>query len=133
MKDIDLIFNNKEEKEATFKMLATFKGKKINENIDSLVDEILKYAKEIDDLFKENGMESFYLEQVSNLNSTNEIDLKEDISDEKLKEQVEDLIKRINTRIKLIHDNNNILNKLNEQYDLDNVDLVEEIKKANLI
>lgn len=133
MKDIDLIFNNKEEKEATFKMLATFKGKKINENIDSLVDEILKYAKEIDDLLKDNNMESSYLEEVSNLNSTNEIILKEDISDEKLKEQVEDLIKRINTRINLIHSNNDILNKLNEEYDLDNVDLVEEIKKANLI
>lgn len=133
MKDIDLIFNNKEEKEATFKMLATFKGKKINENIDSLVDEILKYAKEIDDLLKDNNMESSYLEEVSNLNSTNEIILKEDISDEKLKEQVEDLIKRINTRINLIHNNNDILNKLNEEFDLDNVDLVEEIKKANLI
>ena len=133
MKDIDLIFNNKEEKEATFKMLASFKGKKINENIDSLVDEILKYAKEIDDLLKDNGIESSYLEEVSNLNSTNEIILKEDISDEKLKEQVDDLIKRINTRINLIHGNNDVLNKLNEEYDLDNVDLDEEIKKANLI
>lgn len=133
MKDIDLIFNNKEEKEATFKMLASFKGKKVNENIDTLVDEILKYAKEIDDLLKNNGIESSYLEEVSNLNSTNEIILKEDINDEKLKEQVEDLIKRINTRINLIHNNNDILNKLNEEYDLDNVDLDEEIKKANLI
>lgn len=133
MKDIDLIFNNNEEKEATFKMLATFKGKKVNENIDSLVDEILKYAKEIDDLLRDNNIESSYLEEVSNLNSTNEIVLKEDIQDEKLKEQVDDLIKRINTRINLVHSNNEVLNKLNKEYDLDNVNLDEEIKKANLI
>ena len=133
MKDIDLIFNNKEEKDATFKMLATFKGKKVNENIDSLIDEILKYAKEIDDLLRDYNIESSYLEEVSNLNSTNEIVLKEDIQDEKLKEQVDDLIKRINTRINLVHSNNEVLNKLNKEYDLDNVNLEEEIKKANLI
>ena len=34
MKNTELIFKNSEEKEATEKVLATFKGKKINENID---------------------------------------------------------------------------------------------------
>ena len=32
MKNTELIFKNSEEKEATEKVLATFKGKKINEN-----------------------------------------------------------------------------------------------------
>ena len=45
MKNTELIFKNSEEKEATEKVLATFKGKKINENIDTLVSEILNYAK----------------------------------------------------------------------------------------
>ena len=34
MKNTELIFKNSEEKEATEKVLATFKGKKINENIN---------------------------------------------------------------------------------------------------
>ena len=70
---------------------------------------------------------------VSNLNSTNEIVLKEDIKNEKVKETVEDLIKRINTRINLIHNNDKVLKELTEKYDIDNINLEEEIKNANLI
>ena len=110
MKNTELIFKNSEEKEATEKVLATFKGKKINENIDTLVSEILNYAKKIDEIF-----------------------LKEDINDEKVKENVEDLIKRINTRINLIHSNDKVLKELTEKYDIDNINLEEEIKNANLI
>ena len=73
MNNKDLIFENKEEKEATEKVLATFKGKKINENIDTLVSDILKYAKEIDELLDKNGIDSSYLDKVSNLSETEEI------------------------------------------------------------
>ena len=116
MKNTELIFKNSEEKEATEKVLATFKGKKINENIDTLVSEILNYAKKIDEILKSVDIESSYLDMVSNLNSTNEIVLKEDINDEKVKENVEDLIKRINTRINLIHSNDKVLKELTEKY-----------------
>lgn len=133
MKDIELIFKNNEEKEATEKVLATFKGKKINENIDTLVSEILSYAKKIDEILKSINIDSSYLDTVSNLNSTNEVILKEDIKDEKVKENVEDLIKRINTRINLIHSNDKVLKELTEKYDIDNINLEEEIKNANLI
>ena len=133
MNNKDLIFENKEEKEATEKVLATFKGKKINENIDTLVSDILKYAKEIDELLDKNGINSSYLDKVSNLSETEEITLEETIDNSKLKEEVEDLIKRINTRIKLIKDSDSELNKLTSKYDLDNVNLDEELKKANLI
>ena len=133
MNNKDLIFKNKEEKEATEKVLATFKGKKINENIDSLVAEILKYAKKIDEILNKEGIESSYLDKVSNLSETSEVTLSEDISNQKVKEDVEDLIKRINTRIKLIKDNDTILRNLNDKYDLDNVNLDEELKKSNLI
>ena len=133
MKNTELIFKNSEEKEATEKVLATFKGKKINENIDTLVSEILNDAKKIDEILKSVDIESSYLDMVSNLNSTNEIVLKEDINDEKVKENVEDLIKRINTRINLIHSNDKVLKELTEKYDIDNINLEEEIKNANLI
>ena len=133
MNNKDLIFENKEEKEATEKVLATFKGKKINENIDTLVSDILKYAKEIDELLDKNGIDSSYLDKVSNLSETEEITLEETIDNSKLKEEVEDLIKRINTRIKLIKDSDSELNKLTSKYDIDNVILDEELKKANLI
>lgn len=133
MNNKDLIFENKEEKEATEKVLATFKGKKINENIDTLVSDILKYAKEIDELLDKNGIDSSYLDKVSNLSETEEITLAETIDNSKLKEEVEDLIKRINTRIKLIKDSDSELNKLTSKYDIDNVNLDEELKKANLI
>lgn len=133
MNNKDLIFENKEEKEATEKVLATFKGKKINENIDTLVSDILKYAKEIDELLDKNGIDSSYLDKVSNLSETEEITLEETIDNSKLKEEVEDLIKRINTRIKLIKDSDSKLNKLTSKYDIDNVNLDEELKKANLI
>ena len=85
MKNTELIFKNNEEKEATEKVLATFKGKKINENIDTLVSEILSYAKKIDEILKSINIDSSYLDTVSNLNSTNEVILKEDIKDEKFK------------------------------------------------
>lgn len=133
MNNKDLIFENIEEKNATEKVLATFKGKKINENIDSLVAEILKYAKEIDEILTKEGIESSYLDKVSNLSETSEVTLSEVISNQKVKEDVEDLIKRINTRIKLIKDNDTILRNLNNKYDLDNVNLDEELKKSNLI
>ena len=133
MNNKDLIFENKEEKEATEKVLATFKGKKINENIDTLVSDILKYAKEIDELLDKNGIDSSYLDKVSNLSETEEITLAETIDNSKLKEEVEDLIKRIHTRIKLIKDSDSELNKLTSKYDIDNVNLDEELKKANLI
>ena len=133
MKNTELIFKNSEEKEATEKVLATFKGKKINENIDTLVSEILNYARKIDEILKSIDIESSYLDMVSNLNSTNEIVLKEDIKNEKVKETVEDLIKRINTRINLIHNNDKVLKELTEKEDIDNINLEEEIKNANLI
>ena len=133
MNNKGLIFENKEEKEATEKVLATFNGKKINENIDTLVSDILKYAKEIDELLDKNGINSSYLDKVSNLSETEEITLEETIDNSKLKEEVEDLIKRINTRIKLIKDSDSELNKLTSKYDIDNVNLDEELKKANLI
>ena len=133
MNNSDLIFKSIEEKEATEKVLATFKGKKINENIDTLVNEILEYAKKIDNILKENGISSNYLDRVSNLSENSVISLTENITDEKVKEDIEDIIKRINTRIKLIKESDIMLNDLSEKYDLDNINLEEELKKSDLI
>ena len=133
MNNSDLIFKSIEEKEATEKVLATFKGRKINENIDTLVNEILEYAKKIDNILKEKGISSNYLDRVSNLSENSVISLTENIPDEKTTEEAEDIIKRINTRIKLIKESDTILNNLSEKYDLVNIDLEEELKKSNLI
>lgn len=129
----EIIFENKEERESTEKVLGTFKVQKINENMDVLVEEILEYAKNIDTLMEENEYETNYLEMVSNLNEVDEIHIIEDIKEETLRENVDDLIKRINTRIKLLKENSGELKKLNDNYNLDNIDIEDEIKKTNLI
>lgn len=129
----EIIFENKIEEEATKKVLGAFKTKKLNENMDVLLDEILKYAKEIDTLMNDKGYETSYLDMVSNLSEINEIKINEEINDDNLNEIIEDLVKRINTRIKLLKESNDELNKLSNEYKLDNMDINEEIEKANLV
>ncbi len=129
----EIIFENKIEEEATEKVLGAFKTQKLNENMDVLLDEILKYAKEIDTLMNNNGYETNYLDTVSNLSEINEIKINEEINDNNLNEILEDLVKRINTRIKLLKESNDELNKLSNEYKLDNMDINEEIEKANLV
>lgn len=129
----EIIFENKEEIEATEKVLGTLKSQKLNENMDILLEEILKYAKEIDIKMNNKGYETNYLDSVSNLNEIDELQISEDIKEDTLKEEIEDLVKRINTRIKLLKESNNEINKLTKEYKLDNIDINEEIAKANLV
>lgn len=129
----EIIFESKIEEEATEKVLGTLKCQKLNENMDVLLEEIFKYAKEVDDTMHNSGFETNYLDMVSNLNEIDQIHIVEDIEDDLLKEKTDDLVKRINTRIKLLKDSNNELNKLTNEYKLDNIDVNEEIEKANLV
>lgn len=129
----EIIFENKEEIEATEKVLGTLKSQKLNENMDILLEEILKYAKEMDIKMNNKGYETNYLDSVSNLNEIDELQISEDIKEDTLKEEIEDLVKRINTRIKLLKESNNEINKLTKEYKLDNIDINEEIEKANLV
>ena len=128
------LFESEEEKIATEKVLAAFKVKDINENIDTLVSDILKYAKEMDDLLEENNLTRRFLEKVSALSENSQISLDEDLNniDFRLRERLEDLVKRINTRIELIKDNDANLKIIEQSYNLEDLNLEEEIAKAHL-
>ena len=128
------LFESEEEKVATEKVLAAFKVKDINENIDTLVADILKYAKEMDDLLEENNLTRRFLEKVSALSENSQISLDEDLNniDFRLRERLEDLVKRINSRIELIKDNDANLKIIEQSYNLEDLNLEEEIAKAHL-
>ena len=128
------LFESEEEKVATEKVLAAFKVKDINENIDTLVADILKYAKEMDDLLEENNLTRRFLEKVSSLSENGQVSLDEDLNniDFRLRERLEDLVKRINTRIELIKDNDANLKIIEQSYNLEDLNLEEEIAKAHL-
>ena len=128
------LFESEEERLATEKVLAAFKVKDINENIDTLVADILKYAKEMDDLLEENNLTRRFLEKVSALSENSQISLDEDLNniDFRLRERLEDLVKGINTRIELIKDNDANLKIIEQSYNLEDLNLEEEIAKAHL-
>lgn len=128
------LFESEEEKRATERVLAAFKVKDINETIDSLVADILKFAKEMDDLLVENNLEKRFLAKVSTLSENSTISLDEDLNDIdfRLRERLEDLLKRTNTRIELIKDNDSNLRLIQDNYNLDDLDLEKEIKLAHL-
>lgn len=128
----ELVFNSKEELEATERVLATFKSKKINESIDQLLAEIYKYATSADELLESIGKERLYIDEVSNLTEKSEIKVI-DVEDKKLKEDLEDLVKRINTRIALVKESDKNYKELLKKYKLEDCDLLEELKKADLM
>lgn len=130
----DLLFESNEEKKATENVLAAFKVKSLNGEIDNLIAEVFRYAKRIDDILEENGYKRKYLDKISSLNENATISLESDLEslDFRVKEVVEDLIKRINTRIKLVYENNSELKNIEQKYDVNSINLIEEIKKAKL-
>ena len=128
----ELVFNSKEELEATERVLATFKSEKINESIDQLLAEIYKYATKADELLESIGKPRVYIDEVSNLNEKSEIKVV-DVDDSKLKEDLEDIVKRINTRIALIKESDKNYKELLKKYKLEDCDLLEELKKADLM
>ena len=132
--NIDLLFDSKEEREATEKVLATFKIQSLNEEIDELVADVLGYAKEMDNLLEENNIPKRFLDKVSTLSENDIITLDSDLTtiDFRVREVLEDLVKRINTRLSLIKTNNLSLKNTEESYDLTDFDLEEGIKIAKL-
>lgn len=130
----DILFENEEEKVATERVLAAYRVKNINQDIDTYVTEILKYAKCIDDLLEQNNFPKRYLDKVSSLNEDEPLSLDIDLNklDFRVKELIEDYIKRINTRVELIKENDRNLKYLEENYNLTNINLEEELKKAKL-
>lgn len=133
--DNKIVFKDENELIATERVLATFKSQKINESIDELVTEIFDFAKKIDDCLDKNGLSKYYLDRVSDISENDEVEIIDDIKnmDVKTVEYVEDLVKRINTRINLIKLSDKEFNELTSKYKLEDVDLFSELKNANLI
>ena len=131
----NLLFENEEVKNATERVLAAFKVKSLNEKIDELVADVLKYAKEMDDLLEKNNITKRFLDKVSMLSERDNISLDADLNelDFRIREVLEDLVKRLNTRLSLIRDNDSILKNIEDCYDLNDLDLEKEIKTAKLM
>lgn len=130
----ELLFKNEEEYDSCEKVLAAFKVKSINSEIDKYVAQIIDYAIRIDDLLEENNYEKRYLNRISSFDNLMNITFDDDLKDIdfKAKEIIQNYISRINTRFDIIKNSNEILSNIKNIYDIDNIDLVEAVKKARL-
>lgn len=134
MTNEDILFDSNEQQSATLRVLATLRIKTINEEIDKLMEEVLKYALNIDKLLEEHKFNKRYLEKVANVSDLSEMTLDDDLTniDFRVKELIQDFIKRINTRISLIKNNYILIEELQSDYDLSMADLDKDIEIAKL-
>ena len=130
----DILYENEREKTATERVIAAFSIQNINGEMDELISEIIKYAIKLDTKLEELGLTKRYLDRVSTLSENRTITLDEDLEnlDFRDKEVVEDLISRINTRFKLVEDNDKKLKYIEANTDLEDLDLKKEIELAKL-
>lgn len=130
----NILFNNEEEKLATERVLALVRIKTLSKELDQLVSEIIKLSSNIDTLLEENDFEQRYLERLGVLENLSPIHLDDDLKDIdfRIKEVVEDLIKRINTRINLVKNNEILISELKETYQVNEDKIVEDINLAKL-
>lgn len=132
--DNDILFDSVEEKEATERVLATVRVKTLSQELDQLISEIIKLSSKIDSILEENNFNPRYLEKLGVLENLAPIYLDEDLKDIdfRVKEVIEDYIKRINTRVNLIKNNEILIDELKETYAIDEEKIVEDINKAKL-
>lgn len=132
--DNDILFDSVEEKEATERVLATVRVKTLSQELDQLISEIIKLSSKIDSILEENNFNPRYLEKLGVLENLVPIYLDEDLKDIdfRVKEVIEDHIKRINTRVNLIKNNEILIDELKETYAIDEEKIVEDINKAKL-
>ena len=114
--DNDILFDSVEEKEATERVLATVRVKTLSQELDQLISEIIKLSSKIDSILEENNFNPRYLEKLGVLENLVPIYLDEDLKDIdfRVKEVIEDYIKRINTRVNLIKNNEILIDELKE-------------------
>ncbi|MDD4407259.1 MAG: hypothetical protein PHF30_04400 [Bacilli bacterium] len=130
----EILFDNVEQKEATERVLAAVRIKTISKELDELNAEIVKYSSNIDKILERNNLSPRYIERLGVLDNISNVTLDEDLLDIdfRVKEVIEDLIKRINTRINLINNNEVLINELKETYQIDEQKIPEDIKTAKL-
>lgn len=131
---MDMLFESEKQKEATERLLATIRVKTINGEIDAYLNEMLGYAKEIDGILEKNSLGARYLDRVSMIDKVDSVYLDEDLSDIdfRVKEEIEDLLKRINTRISLIKSNDTLVKEIESSYDVSSTDLDSDLADAEL-
>lgn len=130
----EIIFDSVEQKEATERVLAAVRIKTINKAMDELIGEIIKYSGNIDKILERNNLQTRYLERLGVLENISNISLDEDLYDIdfRVKEVIEDFIKRINTRINLIKNNEELIKELKETYNFNEDKILEYIEIAKL-
>ena len=130
----EILYGSSEEKAATERVLAVIRVKTINKEIDILVSELISYASNIDKILEKNGFEKRYLEKVSSKEDLSLIYLDPDLEhgDFRMKEVVDDLIKRINTRISLVKNNDELIKELNESYEINEDNMKEDLDLARM-
>lgn len=130
----DILFDNEEERCATERVLASVRIKTLSEELDLLISEIIKISNNLDTLLEENKLGARYLERLGTLENLIPIHLDDDLNDVdfRVKEIIEDLIKRINTRISLVKNSEVLIAELKETYSVDEDKIVEDINLARL-
>ena len=131
---MDILFESEKQKEATERVLATVRVRTINKEIDAYLNEMLGYAKSADELLTKNNFSARYLDKVSRIDQSLSVSLDEDLYDIdfRVKEELEDLIKRINTRINLVHNNDALVKEIENTYNLSSSDLDSDVEEAKL-
>lgn len=136
MIDDEILYDNKEQKEATKRVLATVRIKKLDNELDEIVADILKYAKNIDTILSKNKFEKRYLERLTKIDlvNTKELYLDDELNDIdfRIGEVLEDFINRINTRILIVKNNNELIKRIENTYELGNYDFNVDLKRAKL-
>ena len=131
---MDMLFESEKQKEATERLLASVRVRTINSEIDAYLNEMLGYAKEIDSILEKNSLDARYLDRVSMIDKVDSVYLDEDLTniDFRIKEEIEDLLKRINTRIRLVKTNDALVKEIEESYDVDGSDIDSDLAEANI-
>ena len=131
---MDMLFESEKQKEATERLLASVRVRTINSEIDAYLNEMLGYAKEIDSILEKNNLGVRYLDRVSMIDKVDSVYLDEDLTsiDFRIKEEIEDLLKRINTRIRLVKTNDALVKEIEESYNVDGSDLDNDLAEANI-
>ena len=130
----DILFDSTEQKEATERVLAAVRIKTINKELDELLAEIIKFSGNMDKILERNNLNPRYLERLGVRDNMEEISLDEDLEDIdfRVKEVIEDLIKRINTRITLVENNKLLIEELTTSYNIDESKIAEDIEISKL-
>ena len=132
--EYDILFDNEEERGATERVLASVRIKTLSKELDLLISEIIKISNNLDNILEENKLGPRYLERLGTIENLIPIHLDDDLNeiDFRVKEIIEDLIKRINTRINLVKNSEVLIVELKETYSVDEDKILEDINLARL-